>query len=124
MLIRELMKRPFVIEKDVSLAEAAKVMSEKNIGSLLFMSGAKIKGILTERDLLRNFGKSEKVSQAMTTKVITITSDEPLDRAMEEMREHEIKRLPVVDAGKLVGIITLTDLAANFEAVEEDFFFE
>jgi CBS domain-containing protein len=124
MLIRELMKRPFVIEKDVSLAEAAKVMSEKNIGSLLFMSGGKIKGILTERDLLRNFGKSEKVSQAMTTKVVTITSDEPLDRAMELMREHEIKRLPVVDAGKLVGIITLTDLAANFEAVEEDFFFE
>ncbi len=124
MLIRELMKRPFVIEKNVSLAEAAKVMSEKNIGSLLLMDGGKIKGILTERDLLRNFGKSEKFSQAMTTKVITITSDEPLDRAMELMREHEIKRLPVVDAGKLVGIITLTDLAANFEAVEEDFFFE
>ena len=124
MLIRELMKRPFIIEKNISLSEAARMMSEKNIGSLLFMSGGKIKGILTERDLLRNFGKSEKVSEAMTTKVITITSDEPLDRAMELMREHEIKRLPVVDAGKLVGIITLTDLAANFEAVEEDFFFE
>jgi CBS domain-containing protein len=123
MLIRELMKRPFVIEKDVSLAEAARVMSEKNIGSLLFTSGTKIKGILTERDLLRNFGKNEKVSEAMTTKVITITSDEPLDRAMEIMRENKIKRLPVVDAGKLVGIITLTDLAANFEEVEEDFFF-
>ena len=124
MLIRELMKRPFIIEKNISLSEAARMMSEKNIGSLLFMSGGKIKGILTERDLLRNFGKGEKVSEVMTKKVLTITSDEPLDRAMEEMREHKIKRLPVVDAGKLVGIITLTDLAANFEAVEEDFFFE
>ena len=46
-----------------------------------------------------------------------------MDRALEVMRENKIKRLPVVNGGKLVGFITLTDVMANFEALEEDFFF-
>ncbi len=124
MLIKDMMKRPFIVEKDVGLAEAAKIMSEKNIGSLLFMSGNKIKGIVTERDLIKNFSKHEKISQVMSTKVITIGPDENIDRAVEVMRENKIKRLPVVENGKLAGIITLTDIMANFEALEEEFFFE
>lgn len=123
MLIKELMKRPFIVEKDVGLTEAARIMSEKNIGSLLFISGNKIKGIVTERDLIKNFSKHERISQIMSTKVITIGPDENIDRAMELMREKKIKRLPVVDDGKLAGIITLTDIMANFEALEEEFFF-
>ncbi|MEM4259370.1 MAG: CBS domain-containing protein [Candidatus Pacearchaeota archaeon] len=124
MMVKELMKRPFIVEKDISLAEAAKIMGNKGIGSLLFMSGDKIKGIVTERDLIKNFGKHEKISQIMSTKVITIGPDESLDQAAEVMRERKIKRLPVVNEGKLVGIITLTDIMANFEALEEEFFFE
>lgn len=124
MLVKELMKRPFVVEKDIGLAEAARIMSDKNIGSLLFTSGNKIKGIVTERDLIKNFSKHEKISQIMSTKVTTVAPDENLDRAVEIMREKKIKRLPVIDNGKLVGIVTLTDVMANFEALEEEFFFE
>ena len=125
MLIKELMKRPLVVDRNISLDEAAKIMSDENIGSLIMTSGSKIKGIITERDLLRNFGKQENISQAMAKKVVTIGPDEALDRALTVMRDNEIKRLPVVDEKKkLVGIITITDIMANFEALEEEFFFE
>jgi CBS domain-containing protein len=124
MLVKELMKRPFVVEKNISLAEAAKIMSSKNIGSLLLISGNKVKGIVTEKDLIRNFTKHEKISQVMSSKIISIEPDETLDRAVEIMRNNKIKRLPVLDEGKLVGIITLTDVMANFEALEEEFFFQ
>ncbi|MEM4271736.1 MAG: CBS domain-containing protein [Candidatus Pacearchaeota archaeon] len=124
MLIRDVMKQPYVIEKDLSLREAAKIMSSKDIGCLLFVSDRTIKGILTERDLMKNFDKNSKVSNVMSTKIISIGPDETLDKALELMRNKKIKRLPVIENGKLVGIITLTDLAQHFEDVEEDFFFE
>jgi len=123
MLIKEIMKRPLVVEKDISLTEAANIMGAKGIGSLLFVSKDKIRGIVTERDLIKNFSKHEKISQIMTMKVVTAEPDESLDRAAEIMRSNKIKRLPVVSGGKLVGIITLTDILANFEALEEEFFF-
>jgi len=124
MLVKDLMKQPYVIEKDISLAEAAKIMGTKNIGSLIFSSGGEVKGIVTERDIMKNFSKNEKVSKVMATKVITIKPDETIDRAMELMRDNKIKRLPVTEGRKLVGIITLTDLAEHFEALEEDFLIE
>lgn len=124
MLIKDLMKRPFVVDKDMDLAEAAKTMSDKKIGSLLFVSGNKIKGIISEGDLMKNFTRNSKISQIMEKKVITIGPDEPIDRALEIMRENKIKRLPVTVKNELVGIVTLTDIMANFEALEEEFFFD
>lgn len=124
MLVKEIMKRPFVVEKDMGLSEAANIMSKKGIGSLILVSGDKIKGIITERDLIRDFTRHEKVSKAMTSKVITVEADDGIDRAADVMRKNKVKRLPVIDKGKLVGVITLTDILANFEALEEDFFFE
>lgn len=124
MLVKDLMKKPFIIEKDISLADAARMISNKNIGSLLFVSGGKIKGIVTERDLIKNFGKHDRISHIITRKVITIEPDATLDRALEVMRYNKIKRLPVVKDGRLVGIVALTNLMANYEALEEDFFFE
>lgn len=124
MLIKEIMRQPFVIDKNISLREAAKIMSKKNIGSLIFVSGSKVKGIITERDLLKNYNKSTKVTKAMTSSVKTIRSDEDIDAALEIMKERRIKRLPVVDNNKLVGIVSLTDIAAHYEALEGDFFFE
>ena len=124
MLVRDVMKQPFVIEKDMSLAEAARVMSSKEIGSLLFVSGKSLKGIITERDIIKNFGKGSKVSNVMSKKVITIEPDETVDAALEIMRKNKIKRLPAVEKGKLVGIITLTDVLGQFEDIGEDFFFD
>jgi len=124
MLIKEIMKRPFVVDKDISLKEASKIMKEKKIGSLIFVSGSEIKGIVTEGDLTRDFGKQERISQIMNPKVLVIESEETVDRAVEIMKENKIKRLPVLEHGKLVGIITSTEIIANFEELEEEFIFE
>jgi len=124
MHIKEIMKSPHIITKDTDLRSAAKIMSEKNIGCLLFCSGKKIKGIITERDLLRNFSKGGKISEHMTSNVITAGPNEDLSKALLIMKDNNIKRLPVVGEKKeLIGIITLTDLAASNQEAEGDFFF-
>ena len=124
MLIKEIMKTPFVVDKDISLKEASKIMKTKKIGSLIFASGSKIKGIVTETDLTRDFGKQERISQVMNPKVITIEAEETVDVAVEIMKANKIKRIPVLDRGKLVGIITSTEIIANFDEIEEEFIFE
>ena len=123
MLVKEVMVDPFVIEKDIKLVEAAKLMNQHNTDCLIFMSGDKVKGIITERDLLKNFNDKKKVSQAMTREVITIDPDKDLNEALALMNENKIKRLPVVMKDELIGIITVTDLLANADELDESFFF-
>jgi len=124
MQVKELMKQPYIVEKDISLVDVARIMSSKGIGSLLLVSNGKIKGIVTESDLLRNFGKRKRISQVMSKSIISIVSDESVEEALELMRDNKIKRLPVVDVkNKLVGIISMTDIAANLDKIEGDFFF-
>ncbi len=124
MQIKEFMKTPYVIDKDVSLIDAAKLMSAKRIGSLIFVLKGKIKGIITESDMLKNFGKNKKVSDIMSKNIITISDDYSMEDALKIMKDNKIKRLPVIDKGKnLVGIVTMTDLAANIDKSDEEFFF-
>jgi len=124
MKVRDVMKQPFVIEKDMAIKDVAKIMSSKNIESLIFLSGGYVKGIITDSDLVRNFSSSGKVKSIMSTDVVTIGSNENLDNAAQKMKKHNIKRLPVVDDDKLVGIITVTELIANSDEIDEDFFFD
>lgn len=124
MQIKELMKRPYVVEKDISLAEAAKIMSSKSIGSLIMVNGGKAKGIITESDLLKNFGKSKTISQIMSKNIISVSEKENVEDALKLMKENKIKRLPVVDEKKkLTGIVSMTDIAANVDKLDGEFFF-
>ncbi len=125
MQVKEIMNKAVVIEHDVSVKEAAKIMSSRNIGSLIFLKNNKIKGIITEKDILRNISSlNKKISSIMSKNVITINQDESLDNAALLMTEKKIKRLPVMNNEKLVGIITATDIIANSDLLNEDFFFE
>lgn len=118
------MKSPYIIYKDISLIEAAKIMSSRSIGSLIFVSKNKAKGILTDSDLLKNFGKKGRISQIMSKNIISIAPDDTIEEAVKLMRDNKIKRLPVVDGKKnLVGLISMTDIAANADKLEGDFFF-
>lgn len=124
MLVKELMRQAVVVDRDIPLAEAARIMSEKKIGSLMLVAKTKLKGIVTERDVLKNFGKSKKISECMADKVITIGPKESVNDALAVMQEHQIKRLPVIQNDELVGIISLTDIAFHVDELDGDFFFD
>jgi CBS domain-containing protein len=124
MQIKEIMRPICVVDKNIELDEAAKLMVAKGIGSLVFILKNRIVGIITERDLVKYFGKKKKVYDIMAKTVVTVDKEDSLDRAIELMRDNKIKRLPVLDKDKLVGIVTLTDIAANADYLEEEFFFE
>ncbi len=122
MQVKEIMNKVIAIEHDVSVREAAKIMSNRNIGSLVILRKNKIVGIMTERDILKNISfLGKKISSIMSKNVVTIDQGETIDNAALIMTEKKIKRLPVIDRGKLVGIITGTDIVANSDVLNEDF---
>jgi len=96
--------------------EALGLMAEKNVGALLVMDGENIAGIFSERDYARKVflkGKSSKttpVADIMTRDVITIGPDHSIEGCMELMTKNKIRHLPVVENGKLAGLISIGDL--------------
>lgn len=125
MKIAEIMHPAKVVSPNVSLKEAASMMAKENIGSLVVMKGNALVGIITEKDITDNIGKlSEKVEKVMSKNVATIEEDKNIDKAVELMSEKKIKRIPVTRDGKLVGIVTVTDILANAEEINEEFLFD
>lgn len=125
MEVSDIMNEVYTIDENVSLSKAAQIMVSKKTGALVFVNGSKIAGIITEDDLVRNFNKNKNVKDIMATKVVTIEEDENIDRALELMNNHGVKRLPVLSKnGKLIGMINIIDIARHAEELEEDFFFE
>lgn len=104
------------IGPDEPVLRAIEMMSEKSVGALPVCDGDVLKGIISERDyarkvILKGHSSAEtRVAQIMTTPVITVTPDHDVHECMELMTEKRIRHLPVVDKGKLVGIISIGDL--------------
>lgn len=109
-------KQVLVTSPDFSVRSAAKIMAEQRVGSLVVQQDDKIVGIITELDIIWKVVANDKdpntttVEEVMTKKVITIRADQTLEEASALMVEHKIKKLPVLEKDKLVGIITATDL--------------
>lgn len=107
-----------VTTPDQTVLAAAKLMKEQDRGSIIVVDGKKPVAIVTERDLLKRVvaeGLSPgdtTIKDIMSTPVVSIGPNESLKRASKLMQLKKIRRLPVVDGGKLVGIITMADLAA------------
>lgn len=100
---------------DVELLEAIKVMAKNRVGSLIVKKADKLMGILTERDILWALSKKGnikgvKVSQVMTKRVIGISPNKDIYDAIIKMKKKKIRRLPVLEKNKLVGIITWKDI--------------
>ena len=105
------MKKPVVIEKDVSLSDAAKIMTKNSISSLIIERDGKIVGMITNKDLIKHFGESGRVFEIMTKKVISIKEDDKVQRAIELVRDKELGIFPVTDSkDRLVGVIDSKDL--------------
>lgn len=121
------MRKVVTIKPNAGIKEAAKLMVGKEIGSVVVTEGDKILGIVTEHDILEHFSKSGKpgasVKILMSKDIKTIQANADINKAAEIISKNKIKRLPVVDGKKIVGIITVTDLIANAEAFDEPFLF-
>lgn len=125
MKVSDIMNKAVVVEDNISLSNAAQIMSERNIGSLIVIKKNSIIGILTERDILKNINKkNQKISKIMSKNVITVDENESIDNAAITMAENRVKRLPVIANGKLVGIVTATDIIANSESINQNFLIE
>jgi signal-transduction protein with cAMP-binding, CBS, and nucleotidyltransferase domain len=104
------------VTADVSVLDAVKLMADRAIGSLLVMQDDELQGIMTERDYARKVivkGRSSEttaVGEIMTTEVCTATVQDTVNNCMTVMTERKIRHLPVVDDGKVIGMISIGDL--------------
>ncbi len=107
---------PVCVEPEETISNCVKKMIKHNVGSLVVMEGEKLVGIITEKDLLtkvlaKNLDvKKTPVSKVMTKKPIHVDPDLDLYDAMNLMKKEEIRRLPVVDKGVFVGLLTNKDI--------------
>ena len=125
MKIKEVMNEVVAVNKDMSVKEAAKIMTQKGIGSIIFVDGEEISGIITKKDIMTSVDNpTKRITAIMNKNVVTIDQNENLDDAALVMVKNKIKHLPVTEKDKLVGIITATEILAHSEDIDEDFFFE
>ena len=106
----------FSISPDATVFEAIELMAEKNIGALLVTSNDKLVGVISERDYTRKValkGKSSretKVSEIISSPIVSATPDHSLEECMRLMTGNRVRHLPVLDGGRLVGIVSIGDL--------------
>jgi len=112
------------VKPSITITEAAKIMYDKGIGSVLVVENEKLMGIFTERDIVKTVATgislNESLEKVMTKNPITIEEDEYLSKASIIMSEKNIRHLPVINKeGKLVGIISAKDIATYFYTIIE-----
>lgn len=114
------------IAPDATVFDAIKLMADKGIGSLLVMQDNKLLGIVTERDYARKViirGRSSdetRVFEIMTADVHTTSPDESANHCMQIMTNERLRHLPVVENGKVVGIISIGDLVQAIITEQRD----
>lgn len=113
----------YAVRPDDPVLDAIKTMAERHVGALLVMKGDELLGIVSERDYARKvilLGRASgdtPVSQIMSTPVYTVTPKRTVSDCMRLMTQHRVRHLPVVENGRVVGIISIGDLV---KAVIED----
>ena len=116
--IREVMTpAPETIQADRTATEAARKMKEADAGMIPVMTNGNLLGTVTDRDIALRIvaeGKdpqSTLVGEIASTDPITVAPDEDLDAALEKMAKHQVRRLPVVEDGRLIGVVAQADVA-------------
>ena len=117
------MRKPIVIDRDIDLEKASKILTKKNISSLIFIKNSQPIGIVTKGDIVRHFGKKTTVSKIMSKNVLTISPNEKPSNAITILNENKISVLPVVEEGMLVGVVSAKDLLYGVCKIDE-FLFE
>ena len=115
--VREIMRTPVkTISPDAPVIEAAQRLRDEDIGSLVVEDDGSCVGIITESDIVavtaaEGDTRALSVSDVMTETLLTVTPDADIGTAVDRLRTNNVKKLPVVDDGSLVGIVTTTDLS-------------
>lgn len=110
-------KNPLTVKKTDTVSKLAEQMTKKRVGSAVVLEGGKPIGIITDTDLTKRIilpSKNPKITTAgeiMSTPLIFVSPKDDYTVAIEKMKKYKIKRIPVIDKGKLVGILTTTDIA-------------
>ena len=119
-------KRPvYSVGPNATVREALEIMAQHNIGALLVMDSEKLKGIFSERDYARKValkGKSSndaKVSDVMTSNVITINTKHSIDQCMQIMTDKHIRHLPIVNDVQVIGLISIGDVVREMIAYQK-----
>jgi CBS domain-containing protein len=110
-------RNPVIISPNENVVECAKKMIAEGVGSLIVSENDKLKGIITEKDLIEKVlsknldGKNIPASKVMTSITITIDPEQDIMHAINMMNEKKVRRLPVINKeGKLLGLITVHDI--------------
>ncbi len=121
--IREILQKKghkvFSLAPDATVFEAIKVMAENSVGALLVMEGENLVGIISERDYARKVilkGKSSKetaVREIMTSPVQVVVPDCTVSEAMSIMTNKRIRHLPVLEEGRVIGVVSIGDLVRS-----------
>ena len=117
-VVRDIMTKHIeMIDNDKSALEAAKTMAEKGISSLFVIKDGQPVGIVSERDFIKKICAKERpiaqvrIEEIMSKILTTAEPETPIEVAVQRLVNHKIRRLPIMEEGKLVGIVTVTDLA-------------
>jgi CBS domain-containing protein len=119
MTAREIMTpQATYLEPTHTVADAARQMATDDIGALPVCDGGKLVGMITDRDLVLRVINEGRDPQSTTvrdvveeTEVVTIGADDPVEEAIRTMKDHAVRRLPVIDGRELVGIVSQADIA-------------
>jgi CBS domain-containing protein len=124
-MIRKKGSDVFTIPPEATVFEALNLMAEHNIGALLVMTGDEINGIVSERDCIRKVdvmgrnAKDTRISEIMTSNVITVDADQPLEECMGLMIDKNIRHLPVCEGKKLLGLLSVRDVLREVIEVQQ-----
>ncbi|MGB7762824.1 MAG: CBS domain-containing protein [Bryobacteraceae bacterium] len=118
-LVRELLQQRnslFYVEEGDSVATVVRRMAELSVGAIMVMGGGELRGVFSERDLMRRVvleGRDPErtaVHQVMTTSVATIEDSATVEQAMEAMQTHGCRHLPVMSGGAVAGFLSMRDV--------------
>ena len=124
-MIRKKGSEVFTIAPEASVLDALEMMAKHNIGAFLVMSGEDRVGILSERDCSRKVelmgrnAKDTKVSEIMTSDVVTVDCSQPLEECMTLMIDRNIRHLPVYDGKELMGLLSVRDVLKEVIEVQQ-----
>lgn len=122
-LVRDLLNKKghdvATVERDATVFDAIRLMNERRIGAVVVMQDGRIAGIFTERDVMNRVAgaerdpKTTKVHEVMTDKVAFCVQNTTIDACRSVMTRHKLRHLPVVEGGKLVGMVSSGDILAQ-----------